>query len=77
MLWMNHIDKKGKGMINGYQFLTLIAMLAGGFACMFTWLRSIDDRLNGLEKGVIAIETILAMMGAPIKGIAKKERSDP
>ena len=59
-----------------YQFWTLVAMIAGGFAWMVTWLRSIDHRLNDLENRVTVIETILAMMGAPIKGITKP-KTDP
>lgn len=59
------------------QFWTLAAMIAGGFAWMVTWLRSIDHRLNDLETRVTVIETILAMMGAPIKGISKNSKTDP
>lgn len=59
--------------MENYQFFTLIAMIAGGFAWMVAWLRSIDHRLNDLETRVTVIETILAMMGAPIKGLQQKE----
>ena len=60
-----------------YHFWTLVAMLASGFVWMVTWLRSIDHRLNDLNTRVTVIDTILAMMGALIKGITKKERTDP
>lgn len=59
-----------------YQFWVLVAMIAGGFAWVVTWLRSIDHRLNDLETRVTVIETILSMMGAPLK-ITQKNRTDP
>lgn len=65
-----------------YQFWTLVAMLAGGFSWMVTWLRSIDHRLNDLETRVTVLETrmgfierILEMMGLPFK--IQKEKTDP
>lgn len=63
-------------MEHAYQFWSLVALLAGGFAWMVTWLRSIDHRLNDLETRVTVIETILSMMGAPLK-LPMKERKDP
>jgi hypothetical protein len=39
-----------------YQFLTLVALLAGGFAWMVTWLRSIDGRINEMDKRIVAVE---------------------
>jgi len=66
-----------------YQFLTLVAMLVGGFGWIISWLRSIDRRLNDLETRVTVIETrlgfverLLEMMGLPIKGILK-EKTNP
>ena len=66
--------------MENYQFLTLVGMLAGGFAWMIAWLRSIDHRLNDLETRVSVlearmgfIERLLEMFGAPIN----KPRSDP
>lgn len=50
-----------------YQFFTLIGMLAGGFAWMIFWLKSIDKHLNELDKRVTIIETVLAMMGMPVR----------
>lgn len=61
--------------MDNMQFWTLVALISGGFAWMITWLRSIDHRLNDLETRVTVIETILAMMGAPIKNITRK--TDP
>lgn len=72
-----------------YQFWCLVGLIAGGFAWMITWLRSIDGRLNTLENRVTAlevkmtvletrigfIERILEMIGLPFKSL--KERSDP
>lgn len=40
-----------------YQFITLIGILAGGFAWMITWLRSIDGRINELDKRLTSVET--------------------
>ena len=62
--------------MDNFQFLTLVGMLAGGFAWMIMWLRSIDHRLNDLDTRVTVIETILSMMGAPIK-LSNKTRTDP
>lgn len=59
-----------------YQFWTLVGLMTGGFGWMVTWLRSIDHRLNDLETRVTVIETILAMMGAPLK-VKRIERADP
>lgn len=39
-----------------YQFITLIGLLAAGFAWMITWLRSIDGRINELDKRITAVE---------------------
>lgn len=55
-----------------YQFWTLAGMLGTGFAWMILWLRSIDKHVNDIDKRVTIIETILAMMGMPIK-TSKKE----
>jgi|GEM_PF-5056870 len=58
-----------------YQFWTLAGLMATGFGWMITWLRSIDRSVNDIDKRVTVIETILSMMGAPIK-ISHKERTD-
>lgn len=58
--------------MENYQFFTLIGLLTGGFAWMVMWLRSIDHRLNDLETRVTVMETILAMMGAPLKNMQGK-----
>ena len=50
-----------------YQFWTLAALIAGGFGWMITWLRSIDKSMVDIDKRITVVETILAMMGAPIK----------
>lgn len=59
-----------------YQFWCLVGLIAGGFAWMITWLRSIDHRLNDLETRMTVVETILSMMGAPIK-LSNKHKTDP
>ena len=60
-----------------YQFWTLVGLIAAGFSWMVSWLRSIDHRLNDLETRVTVIETILSMIGAPIKGLQNKMKTDP
>lgn len=45
-----------------YQFWTLVAMLAGGFAWTVTWLRSIDHRLNHLETRVTVLEARMGFL---------------
>jgi hypothetical protein len=62
---------------NIYQFWVLVGLIAGGFAWMVTWLRSIDHRLNDLETRVTVIETILSMMGAPVRLTQQKPKTDP
>lgn len=59
-----------------YQFWVLVGLIAGGFAWMVTWLRSIDHRLNDLETRVTVIETILSMMGAPIKITQQNQKNE-
>lgn len=48
--------------MENYQFWTLVGLLAGGFAWMVTWLRSIDHRLNDLETRITVIETIFVYL---------------
>lgn len=62
--------------MDNYQFWSLFGLIAAGFAWMVTWLRSIDHRLNDLETRVTVIETILSMMGAPIK-LTQKAKTEP
>jgi len=62
--------------MHDYQFWTLVGLITGGFAWIITWLKSIDQSMNDIDKRVILIETILSMMGAPIK-TSHKEKTDP
>lgn len=48
-------------------FVALISMIGAGFAWVIFWLRSIDRHLNDLDKRLTIVETILAMMGMPIR----------
>lgn len=50
-----------------YQFWTLVALIAAGFGWMITWLRSIDKSMVDIDKRITVVETILAIMGMPIK----------
>ena len=51
-----------------YQFWCLVGLIAGGFAWMITWLRSIGHRLNDLETRTTVVETILSMMARIVTG---------
>jgi len=46
--------------MHDYQFWTLVGMLAAGFGWMI-------HKLNNLETRITVIETVLAMMGMPIR----------
>jgi hypothetical protein len=50
-----------------YQFFTLVGMLAAGFGWVIHQINGLDKRLTSLETRVSVIETILAMMGMPVK----------
>jgi hypothetical protein len=56
-----------------FQFWTLIGLMAGGFGWMITWLRSIDKKINEIDRRLTIVETILAMSGYPIKTIKNKD----
>jgi hypothetical protein len=62
--------------MENYQFWVLVSMIVAGFAWMATRLRAVDHKLNDLETRVTIIETILSMMGAPMKGL-KTPKTDP
>ena len=53
--------------MENYQFWSLIALLVGGFGWVIHQIRDLDKRMGGLETRITVIETILAMMGMPIK----------
>ena len=59
-----------------HQFWVLVGLMTAGFGWMITWLRSIDRRLNDLENRVTVIETVLAMMGAPIKNLKIRHQEE-
>jgi len=50
-----------------YQFWTLISMMAAGFGWIIHQIRDIDNRMANLETRLTVVETILQMMGMPIK----------
>ena len=54
-----------------YQFFTIIGMLGAGFGWVFHQLSDMNKKMGALESRVTVIETILAMMGMPVKN--KKE----
>ena len=53
--------------MENYQFWTLVGMMAAGFGWVISWLRSIDRSITDIDKRLTVVETILAMMGMPIK----------
>lgn len=50
-----------------YQFWTLVTMMGAGFGWVIHQIRDIDKRLAIVENRITVVETILAMMGAPLK----------
>jgi len=46
---------------------SILTPMLGGFAWILHRLTKIDERLNTLENRMSIVETILAMMGAPIR----------
>ena len=53
--------------MDNYQFFTLVGMMAAGFSWVIHQINGLDKRLNSIEIRVSIIETILAMMGIPVK----------
>ena len=53
--------------MHDYQFWTLVGMLAAGFGWVIHQISDLDKRIASVESRVTIIETILAMMGMPIK----------
>jgi hypothetical protein len=49
------------------QFWALIGMMGAGFGWMIIQMRGLDARLNNLETRITVVETILSMMGMPLK----------
>jgi len=58
--------------MDNMQFFTIIGMLAAGFGWLIHQLNCLNKRMNNLESRVTVIETILAMMGMPIKSKQEK-----
>lgn len=54
------------------QFFTIIGMLAAGFGWMIHQISDLSKRVACIESRVTVIETILAMMGMPVKPKADK-----
>lgn len=50
-----------------YQFFTLIGMLGAGFGWLIHQINGLSKRMTNLESRVTVIETILSMMGMPVK----------
>ena len=50
-----------------WQFVVLMVYITGGFRWMLSRMDKISDRLNDIEKRLTVVETILQMMGYPVK----------
>lgn len=55
--------------MENYQFYTLIGMLAAGFGWLIHQINGLDKRITAIEVRLSIVETILAMMGAPVRPI--------
>jgi len=53
--------------MDNIQFFTIIGMLAGGFGWVIHQISEVNKKMMALESRVTVIETILSMMGMPIK----------
>jgi len=53
--------------MDNIQFLTIIGMLGAGFGWLIHQLNDVKRKVSSLEKRVTVIETILSMMGMPMK----------
>lgn len=53
--------------MENYQFFTLVGMLATGFGWVIHQISGLEKRLGSLETRVSIMETILSMMGMPIR----------
>lgn len=58
--------------MDNYQFFTLMGMMAAGFGWLIHQVNGLDRRLNAIEVRMSIVETILAMMGLPIKAVKGK-----
>ncbi len=53
--------------MEAYQFWALMGMMAAGFGWLIHQSRDLDKRMTALEIRLTIVETILSMMGMPIK----------
>ena len=56
-----------------WQFLVLLTTLGTGFRWILSRFDKIEEKLNDLDKRLTIVETILQMMGYPIK---PKDKND-
>jgi hypothetical protein len=59
--------------MDNYQFITLVIMLAGGFGWLILRMdnkfEAVHKDLTEINTRLTVVETILAMMGAPVRGL--------
>jgi len=53
--------------MDNMQFFTIIGMLAAGFGWMIHQINDVRKKVSSLETRVTVMETILSMMGMPLK----------
>ena len=64
-------------------FVTLLGLIAGGFAWMLVWLKAIDKSVHELDKRVTILETRVGFIERLLEMFARngrlefKERTDP
>lgn len=56
-----------KGVHMNYEFCTTIGMLAAGFGWLIYQNNKIKDQLHAIDNRLTVVETILSMMGYPVK----------
>ena len=49
------------------QFWALIGMMGAGFGWLIYQVRDLDKKISGLETRITVIETVLSMMGMPVR----------
>ncbi len=54
------------------QTLVILGTFGGGFVYLANRIHKIDERVNDIERRLTIIETILSMMGAPVKMKSEK-----
>lgn len=54
------------------QTFIILGAFGGGFTYLANRIHKMDERVNEIDRRLIIIETVLSMMGAPIKTSQQK-----